>query len=405
MSCSLSAASTKVFARLLQGLGRFGDDLFVEFQPSSLILSTVSPARSAFVVFTLERSFFLSIQSQHTQNQPTNCKLLLKPLLSILKSKGAAADTVEKCSIHLHNDRLVIHLQCKKGVEKLHRLHFEHSQNLRAIYSKDGKCTWTIAPKVFTDWLGNFHPKLEDVTMSCSSQFVKFRSYVEASADSRSRTLQTEITLETESFDKFDAKIDAQITFSLKDFKSILTFAEQSNSPLSAYFSESNKPVAFSTHQPTLFSADFVLATFHESEASEPSQAKTATPSVRTDERANPADHQEEEPMQQDYYFDDFAMQPPPTARTAQRPSSNSTPNPPISVSFVKQSSQIQPPISVEPPPQQHQQQQQEEMDIVYPDEDGMADVDQEMLKDMEEVEATPPPPNLQPYRHIFEST
>ncbi|KAI8818965.1 Rad9-domain-containing protein [Fimicolochytrium jonesii] len=278
MEAVLPAVALKPFARILQCLAKIGEDLYIQPRPNKLLLATVNASRSACAHYALRMGFFerYSVGSQAGASGSTgvaasSCHVLLKPLLNIFRAKNTV-DNVESCRIRLqcngNEDRLVIQLQCKYGVLKTHKLHFELCDPLAAVYSKNAaRHKWTISSKITHDWLNHFHSRLEEIAMRCGADWIALRSFTEAVAADEddhlaNRTLQTELQIDIEDFDKYEVANDTSVIFDLKNFKAILTFADAMGQPVSAFFDQAGSPVIFTvTQAPDLYVFDLVIAT------------------------------------------------------------------------------------------------------------------------------------------------
>lgn len=163
---------------------------------------------------------------------------------------------------------IVFEMKCKLGVKKTYRLNVEDTNPINAVYFRDS-CPNRLAsrPKLFEDCINNFHSSLLSITMSLNRQYVRFKSYsdndISDNADIVNRRLQTEMTLDANDFDKYiiQGESDIDLTFSLREMKSILSFCESANQPIQLYFSEVGQPMIAYTKMFNLFESDFVIAT------------------------------------------------------------------------------------------------------------------------------------------------
>ncbi|KAJ1560214.1 Cell cycle checkpoint control protein rad9b, partial [Cladochytrium tenue] len=151
-------------------------------------------------------------------------------------------DSTEKCRIHVDSgeatgDRLIVQLHCRFGVKKTHKLHFEPCDAVQALYAKE-QCSsrWTVAPKIIHDWLGFFSNRLEEITAKCGPNWVLLKSFSDEGDEGDKRSLHTELTLDPEDFDSYHVDEPTDVTFSMKDLKTVLGFAEALAQPVTAYF-------------------------------------------------------------------------------------------------------------------------------------------------------------------------
>ncbi|KAI9331626.1 Rad9-domain-containing protein [Obelidium mucronatum] len=264
-----------------------------------MVLYSVNLARTAFTKLALLPSFFDEYDTG--SDKPRHFKVLLKTMSNIFKAKNGHVDLIEKCilrlleggvnDLDLHGDRLVVELHCKFGVRKIYQLHYQATEPLKASFSKQ-VCTNTFSasPKIIQDWLTYFSHKLDEVSIGCTTttadaignglndRRVIIKSFSEdvfgpgggaggamsntqGEADPAKRSLSTEISVDFEDFDSFEVFGDVEVTFSLKDLKTALGFADGIGQAIEAHFIGPGQPIIFSTCQPNIFSADFVLAT------------------------------------------------------------------------------------------------------------------------------------------------
>lgn len=76
-------------------------------------------------------------------------------------------------------------------------------------------------------------------------------------------------------FDSYLIGSETTITFSLKEFRALLTFSEALNLPLQVHFETTGRPVVFIVHNGTTFEAHFVLATTKPDNASQTTTQNT----------------------------------------------------------------------------------------------------------------------------------
>ncbi|KAI9142555.1 Rad9-domain-containing protein [Paraphysoderma sedebokerense] len=277
MEAVLPGSALKTFAKFLQCLLKIGDELFVEARPHKLQFSTVNSSKSAFAVFQFAPKFFdfyevtdkiaedISIEEEPC----VQCKLLLKPVYNIFKLKSNVAKNVEKCIFKIEKNseesRLSIELKCLFGITKIHKLNFSPCTNLHAIYSKH-QCPHRLiaSPQILSDWLSHFHNKLEEMTVSFANDIVRMRSFVErveGIGKALTMDMQTEINIDPMEFDMYEIQFPSNLTFSMKEFKAVLTFAESMGQTISGFFERGGTPLMLAIQSSDLFLADFVLAT------------------------------------------------------------------------------------------------------------------------------------------------
>ena len=100
-------------------------------------------------------------------------------------------DIVEWCKITLSHpddglpndpdkDHLIVQLQCKHGVVKTHKLHYQLSADMKAAYSKEAhRHKLVVPPKMFGELFIHFGSKLEEVTLKANVAEVQLKSFTE----------------------------------------------------------------------------------------------------------------------------------------------------------------------------------------------------------------------------------
>ncbi|XP_049748591.1 cell cycle checkpoint control protein RAD9A isoform X2 [Elephas maximus indicus] len=267
MKCLVTGGNVKVLGKAVHSLSRIGDELYLEPLEDGLSLRTVNSSRSAYACFLFAPLFFQQYQAATQAQEPVRCKILMKSFLSVFRSLALLEKTVEKCYISLNgrSSRLVVQLHCKYGVRKIHNLSFQDCESLQAVFDP-ASCPHVLrAPaKVLGEAVLPFPPALAEVTLGVShGRRVILRSYQEEEADSTVRAMVTEMSIAEEDFQQLQAQEGVAVTFCLKEFRGLLSFAESANLSLSIHFDTPGRPAIF-TIEDSLLDGHFVLATLSE---------------------------------------------------------------------------------------------------------------------------------------------
>lgn len=113
------------------------------------------------------------------------------------------------------------------------------------------------------------------MTLEASSQLLILRNYIDTNSD-LSKVIRTQISLKPLEFDSYTIGTETTITFTLKEFRALLAFAEALTLPLQLHFEITGRPAVFIVHNGCTFEANFVLAT------SKPDSATQATSTQNT---------------------------------------------------------------------------------------------------------------------------
>ncbi|TKC36655.1 cell cycle checkpoint control protein RAD9A isoform X4 [Monodon monoceros] len=266
MKCLVTGSNVKVLGKAVHSLSRIGDELYLEPLEDGLSLRTVNSSRSAYACFLFAPLFFQQYQAAIPGQDPLRCKILMKSFLSVFRSLAMLEKTVEKCCISLNgrSSRLVVQLYCKYGVRKTHNLSFQDCESLQAVFDP-AVCPHVLcAPaRVLGEAVLPFPPALAEVTLGIGrGHRIILRSYQEE-ADSTVKAMVTEMSIGGEDFQQLQAQEGVAITFCLKEFRGLLSFAESANLSLSIYFDGPGRPAIFAIKD-SLLDGHFVLATLSE---------------------------------------------------------------------------------------------------------------------------------------------
>ncbi|XP_012613001.1 cell cycle checkpoint control protein RAD9A [Microcebus murinus] len=270
MKCLVTGGNVKVLGKAVHALSRIGDELYLEPLEDGLSLRTVNSSRSAYACFVLAPLFFQQYQAITPGQDLLRCKILMKSFLSVFRSLAMLEKTVEKCCISLNgrSSCLVVQLHCKYGVRKTHNLSFQDCESLQAVFDPASCPHMLRAPaRVLGEAVLPFPPALAEVTLGIGrGRRVILRSYQEEEeADSTVKAMMTEMSIGEEDFQQLQAQEGVAVTFCLKEFRGLLSFAESANLNLSIHFDAPGRPAIF-TIKDSLLDGHFVLATLSETD-------------------------------------------------------------------------------------------------------------------------------------------
>ncbi|XP_010187295.1 PREDICTED: cell cycle checkpoint control protein RAD9A, partial [Mesitornis unicolor] len=239
-------------------------------------------SRSAFASFLFAPLFFQRYEASGPQpgTQLCRCKVLMKSFLGVFRSLPSLEKTVGRCLILLkpQASRLVVQLHCKYGVTKTHNLAFQDCERLQAVFDTQHCASRLCAPaRVLAEAVVHFPQTLAEVTLEAGpGGKISLRNYVEDEMEP-SKTMVTELWLAEDEFQTVAVVPGSRITFCLKEFRGLLTFAEASNLPLTVHYDAPGRPVVF-TLEDAVLDVHLVLATLSDPESS--SQPPTTNGSV-----------------------------------------------------------------------------------------------------------------------------
>ncbi|XP_066108289.1 cell cycle checkpoint control protein RAD9A isoform X2 [Saccopteryx bilineata] len=267
MKCLVTGGNVKVLGKAVHSLSRIGDELYLEPLEDGLSLRTVNSSRSAYACFLFAPLFFQLYQAATPGQDPLRCKILMKSFLSVFRSLVMLEKTVEKCCISLNSrsSHLMVQLHCRYGVRKTHNLSFQDCESLQAVFDPAACAHVLRAPaRVLGEAVLPFPPALAEVTLGIGrGRRVILRSYQEEAADSTVKAMVTEMSIGEEDFQQLQAQEGVAITFCLKEFRGLLSFAESASLSLSIHFDAPGRPAIFAIKD-SLLDGHFVLATLSE---------------------------------------------------------------------------------------------------------------------------------------------
>ncbi|PZC83570.1 hypothetical protein B5X24_HaOG207553 [Helicoverpa armigera] len=286
MKCHVPGANVKVLARTVHALARFGDELYLESLSDCILLRTLNAAESAYAMVKFNKNFFSYFNYNYystEDNEGLKCKISMKSALNTFKSPTHLEKQVENLEIKLDPEscKLIFQLKCRHGIVKTHFVSILDCKAMQAVYTKDSVPNRITSPqRILSDALNNFQSSDDQVTLEVTSQSFILRNYIDCSID-LTKIIRTQISLKPAEFDSYLIGSETTITFSLKEFRALLTFSEALNLPLQLHFETTGRPAVFIVHNGTTFEAHFVLAT------TKPDNASQTTSTQRTNVERN----------------------------------------------------------------------------------------------------------------------
>ncbi|KAM6069200.1 cell cycle checkpoint control protein RAD9A isoform 4-T4 [Theristicus caerulescens] len=144
----------------------------------------------------------------------------------------------------------------------------QECERLQAVFDTQRCASSLRAPaRVLAEAVVHFSPTLAEVTLGAGpGGKISLRNYVEDEAEP-SKTMVTELWLAEDEFQTVAVAPGSHITFCLKEFRGLLSFAEASNLPLTIHYDAPGRPVIF-TLDDAVLEVHLVLATLSDPESS-----------------------------------------------------------------------------------------------------------------------------------------
>ncbi|XP_003706330.2 cell cycle checkpoint control protein Rad9 [Megachile rotundata] len=263
MKCVVPGTNVKILAKAIHTLARIGDEMYIEPQKDAISFRTVNMANSAYADFTFSQDYFsYYMYGDLQESDALKCKISMRSAMTVFKSPNTMDRQIETCHIKLEPDasEILFILKYKNSINKTHLLPILDCEVLQTAYDKDCATNKLLTQaRVLGDALHNFHQQLMEITLEVSAQKLLLRNYVDDTSG-LSNTTRTQLALGKGEFDRYDINSETSITFCMKEFKSLLTFAELVGVPIGTYFEGAGRPVIFALKNPS-FEANLVLST------------------------------------------------------------------------------------------------------------------------------------------------
>ena len=227
------SSSIRTFSRALVLCSKISDVVQLTAQSPSLYLRALNQTHSAFFNVRLSPPLFSVTRLPATA---TSATIALKTILPIFRQHNNIL------SLHLATP-LTICLKAKSGVTKRFNIPILETRVPRIVVPEAQPYQFTSSARFLLDVIANFHTKLDELTMSISSNSLKFRSFLDQPTPS-SVILRTEMTLDIDALDehKFPHST-TNLTLLCKPLRSIFEFCEPYHAPLTIHFHRAGAPV------------------------------------------------------------------------------------------------------------------------------------------------------------------
>ena len=179
--------------------------------------------------------------------------------------------------------RIVFQFECKFGVKKQCKITYEQGDDTAVKFSTAVPNMIVTRPRIFLDAVQHLHGSIQEISLHGHSDRLVISSVIdeEGTADHKA-LLRTEITVNANEFETFQiTKESPALVFTLKEFRALLLYAEQTGQPITIYFEQAGEPIVFNVSIADMLRADFVFATLVQESSPPPPHAATAAASSR----------------------------------------------------------------------------------------------------------------------------
>nr|CAD7203184.1 unnamed protein product [Timema douglasi] len=299
--------------RAMQCLTRLGKEyIYIEPGKETFCMRTINSSHSAYGLFTFSRYFFLeycieSDKRPEFDNKLLHCRISVKAVQAIVRSLNLPKH-VETCTISIkpESETIKVELKCRYNILKVQRVPviawesmelqivtsctvalsfvIPHQRtappgypvgcysihellvSLEALGKRDGNCL--VASRgcssnivTYEFKVTTFHSKYMISLSGLSSSNIVTYEFKVTTFHNPKKERRTEMLLQAGEFQDYHVEVDAQVTFNVKDWKSILAFAGSSSQPLMVKFEKAGRPVVFEASKDCILHAHFVLST------------------------------------------------------------------------------------------------------------------------------------------------
>lgn len=272
----LESSQFAVFSQAITACARIGRELLLHANRDILKLRCWSESKQGFVAFDFDAGFFATYRvkkQKDTQEREVKCKMPLKCCQMAFRSVGK----VERMTMTFHRD--IDHTVCFKFIRphniiKTCSFFYTDCEILTVPFDREAAKNYlTASTSTLTELIGHVRGT-DEITMFVDANLRRARlaSFHPAIEDSAIyKTLKTDLTVNFAEFKEARIDHDAELTFNLNEFKSIVSFCAAkcvSIDELALYFSEGGEPIcvataAMGTTYPASFRAEIVMSTAH----------------------------------------------------------------------------------------------------------------------------------------------
>ncbi|ORZ23994.1 Rad9/Ddc1 [Absidia repens] len=284
-SVALPHEALKAFGYGLEALNKFGDEVNIDAKKEQLILWTVNSSITGQVVLRMSPKLFEKYTirpSADTGSTTTSCRLLLKTLLKVFKSNQHRSSSIKQCELKLNGGpatsrttgglngpehRLYLKFMYENGMTKTNSLWYTDTDISRPLFSKNLPYSFIIDPGVFFDCIALMDNRIQDLSFLFTPSRVIIKTFWDPSIGNNSnRPMQSQFKIPSHDFTYYNVNTELVLTFSMKEFKTAVTYGIDTCDMLHAQFEEPGKPLIFTVEQRGFVIADFALMTFASNE-------------------------------------------------------------------------------------------------------------------------------------------
>ena len=273
LTCAIPNKHVRIFSRCVHSLHKMSEEfVYIKVCPEGLILKCVNQACTVFGNFAFRVSFFNYFKLYNTgkkeEDSITNYKISVKGIFHVFKSLTTVDKSVENCVIEVTCDHIMLKLDCKMGVEKVFNLPIVNFETLKSFCTVDGLTnSFACTSRLISSAIGIFNKADEEMIMEIDKEAVIFRNFIKGAYNFNS-SIHSQTSLEKSEFMKYSNRKSTTLQFYLKEFRSILTLADNLGQDLDLSFEAPNQPILIKLNSERNYDVTFILSTISDSEDS-----------------------------------------------------------------------------------------------------------------------------------------
>uniref|UniRef100_A0A1I7TMA1 Cell cycle checkpoint control protein n=1 Tax=Caenorhabditis tropicalis TaxID=1561998 RepID=A0A1I7TMA1_9PELO len=265
-------SNLKIMSRSIAALSKISEDVLIEVSDSGLFFKVVN--RSKFCVFRFAPEFFNSCDLSLINSKAVNiCRISMKSAQRIFKGVAFSEKNFVGCEFRIdpRAEKLMVKFQMNYDIERTINAKLREMGSVlhKPTYDR-AKCRNTTV--VFASTLIPILAQLKsdiEVTMKVSSDGLTIRNFHSADgitmfnmSDQRGgKKVKTETTITVDKLSRHKVQMAVEFSFYLKEFLSIVTFADQLGSEVCLYYDLPGKPLILSIEAHPNFDIELALAT------------------------------------------------------------------------------------------------------------------------------------------------
>lgn len=235
-------SNVKIFTNAIAALSKLGDELFLRPQQRGMSLRAFNKCRSAYGVFLLADDFFSDFDTKCLASEASkDCRLSMRTALSIFKSAYFVEKNLVSCTLTVDYLGRELHIDFQQTCDVTRSFDVavmeKHKPFTSDVKKSDLRNAVTVNASEIAAFLNEMHSGYEELMMSAQADKFVFKNFLQLAVDrNEGSACRTEITVQRSCFKRFSVRKPTEISFSMKEFKAILTFARQHACDVNLYF-------------------------------------------------------------------------------------------------------------------------------------------------------------------------